>query len=213
MGFCVIGVGRFGFQLAVTLADHGMEVLAVDSSESIIASIRDRVTHAIAMRVRDESSLRAIGIEDIETVIVAMGENFAESVLVTALLKQKLAVPLVIARAVDEIHKEILTLIGADKVVLPEQEMGVRLADTLSLPFNVLARIAPDFAISQQLAPARFIDKSLKALDLQANYYVQCIGRKKEAEIVPVSLNYVVQEDDILLFAGSNKDLARIATL
>lgn len=213
MRFCVIGLGRFGFQVAVTLADQGMEVLGVDSNDAIIAAIRDRVTHAICMQVSDESALRTIGIENIDTVVVAMGENFAQSILVTALLKQRLHVPTVIARAVSEMHQEILTLVGADRVVLPEQEMGVRLADTLSLPFNVVVRLAPHYAISQQRAPERFIGKTLEMLDLLGHYHIQCMGRKLDNEVEVLEAGYVIQEDDILLFAGSNKELARIASL
>ncbi len=213
MRFCVIGVGRFGFQVATTLADHGMEVLAVDSNESIIASIRDRVTHAICMQIGDETSLRTIGVEDMGTVIVAMGENFAQSILVTALLKQRLQVPRVIARAVNEIHQEILTLVGADQVVLPEQEMGVRLADTLSLPFNVAARLAPTYAISQQRAPERFVGKTIESLDLCSIYHVQFIGLKTDDGVIRSEPDYIIQDDDVLLIAGSNKELARIAAL
>src|SRR5579862_7229433 len=107
MKFCVIGLGRFGYQVATALAEHGMEVLAIDSNESIVDAIKDNVTQAICMRVRDETSLQSIGIEEMESVVVAMGDDFAESVLITALLKKRLKVPHVVARAIDEIHKEI----------------------------------------------------------------------------------------------------------
>ena len=129
MKFGIIGLGRLGYHLATTLAENGMEVLGVDSNESIIASIRDNITQAICMRVTDEVSLQSIGIDQMDTVIVAMGENFAQSILVTALLKKRLAIPRVITRAVSDIHKEILILVGADQVVLPEKEVGIHLAD------------------------------------------------------------------------------------
>ena len=90
MKFCVIGLGRLGYQVAVTLAENGMEVMAVDSNEGIVASIRDKVTQAICMRVTDEASMRSIGVDEMDTVIVAMGENFAQSILITALIKKKL---------------------------------------------------------------------------------------------------------------------------
>lgn len=212
MKFCVIGVGRFGFQVATTLAENGMEVLAVDSNESIIASIRDRVTHAICMRINDEQALRTIGIEDMNTVIVAMGENFAQSILVTALLKQKLQARSIIARAVNEIHKEILQLVGADQVVLPEQEMGARLADMLSLPFKTIVRIGSDFAISEQQAPERFIGKTIKSLNLPETYNVQCLGKKTD-NIVATDPHEKIEDNDLLLLAGSQKDLNRIANL
>ncbi len=166
MSFCVIGIGRFGYHVATTLASHKKDVLAIDSNESIIASLRDKVTQAVCMRVTDEESLRSVGVEDIDTVIVAMGENFAQSILITALLKQKLHVPSVIARAISGMHKEILHLIGADHVVLPEQEMGVRLADKLSLTYSSFIRITENFSISHIQAPDKFIGKTLEELRL-----------------------------------------------
>jgi trk system potassium uptake protein len=213
MKFCVIGVGRFGYHIATTLAEHGMDVMAVDSNESIISSIRDKVTQAITMRVTDEESLRNIGIEEMDTVIVAMGENFAQSILVTALLKQKLQIPNVIARAISDIHRDILTMIGADIIILPEREMGIRLADNLSLPFRTLFRITPNFSISQFKVPRKFVGKTLLELNVRDAYHVTCIGRKIEDEIEHLEADYVVQSNDIMLFAGANKDLERLARL
>ena len=100
MKFCVIGLGRFGYQVATALAENGMEVMAIESDEAIVASIRDAVTQAICMQVTDESSLRSVGVDEMDTVIVAMGENFAESILITALLKKRLLTKKVITRAV-----------------------------------------------------------------------------------------------------------------
>lgn len=213
MKFCVIGVGRFGYHVATTLADHGMDVLAVDSNESIIASIRDKVTQAICMRVSDEEALRSIGVEDMDTVIVAMGENFAQSILVTALLKQKLKVKTVIARSISAIHKDILQLIGADQVVLPEREMGIRLADILSLPFSALLRITPTFSIIQCKAPRKFVGKQLADLKLRDTYHVTCIGKKVQDEVTPLDNDYVIHDTDVLLFSGTNTHLEKISKL
>ncbi len=213
MKFCVIGLGRFGYQVATVLAENGMEVMAVDSNESIVASIRDKVTQAICMEVRDEDALRSIGVDEMDIVIVAMGENFDQSVLITALLKKRLGIPTVIARAINEIHKEILTLIGADRTILPEQEIGIRLADNLSSPLTDGVRLAKDFSISQIAAPKKFIGETLKKLDLFRLYGAHCIGLKKEDKIIPVSYDYIVKEGDRLLFAGNNEKLEAIAKL
>ena len=126
MKFCVIGLGRFGYQVATVLSEHGMEVLAIDSNESIVASIRDSVAHAVVMKVADETALRTLGIDEIDTVIVAMGENTSESILLTALLKKHLKIPYVITRAINDVNEEILKLVGADRVILPEKEIGIR---------------------------------------------------------------------------------------
>jgi trk system potassium uptake protein TrkA len=213
MKFCVIGVGSFGYPVATTLAEHGMEVLAVDSNEGTVASIRDKVTHAICLRISDEEALRSIGIEEMDAVIVAMGENFAQSILVTALLKQKLKIPLVITRSISQIHKEILQLIGADQVILPEQEMGRKLADNLSLPFNSLLRITTQFSISQIQIPSRFVGKTPQELRLFAQYRVYGIGCKKGEEVFPLEPSYRFMVNDVLLCAGLNEDLAKIAKL
>ncbi|MBT3455831.1 TrkA family potassium uptake protein [bacterium] len=207
MKFCVIGIGSFGYQVATKLAENGIEVLAVDKSEDKINDIRDYVTHAICATIDDEDSLRGLGIEEVDTVIVGMGKSFAQSVLITALLKKKIGTSRVIARANIGIHKEILELIGADQVILPEQEMGIRLANTISSQFIDVLTIGKNFNISQIKAPQKFVGKAIEDLSFYKNYKVRCIGIKKDDEIVVTSLDHIIVENDILIFAGSNKAL------
>lgn len=209
MKFCVIGVGRLGYHVAVTLADNGMEVLAIDSNEAIIDTIRDKVSQAVCMRITDEDDLRNIGIADFDVVIVAMGENFAESILVTALLKQNLKIKRVITRSINKIHKNILQLIGADQVVLPEQDAGIKLADTLSLPFAALMRLTPTFSLSFAKAPKKSWGKSIDTI--KELYNVSCVGKKVGDDIVPLNKDYAIKEQDMLVYAGDNKDLEKLA--
>jgi trk system potassium uptake protein len=213
MKFCVIGLGRFGYQVATVLAENGMEVLAIDSNESIVASIRDSVAHAIVMEVTDETSLRSIGVDEIDTVIVAMGEDTSESILITALLKKHLKTPYVIARAIDDLHKEILSLVGADRVILPEKEIGIRLADNLSSPFVDVTRLTKNFSVINIMAPEEFIGKTIQDLDLFEEYSVYCIGKKEEEKISAIGRDYVIKELDKLIFAGPNKNLEKLAKL
>jgi trk system potassium uptake protein TrkA len=213
MKFCVIGLGRFGFQVATGLAENGMEVLAIDSDETIVASIRDHVTQAICMRVSDEASLVKVGVEEMDVAIVAMGENFDQSILITALLKKRLHIEHVIARAISPIHQEILHLIGADQVILPEQEVGRRLADNLSTLFTEVVRISNDFSISQITAPKKFVGSTIKKLDLYKKYHAYCIGLKQDDQVLTIDPDYLIHEHDILIFAGKNKALEAIARL
>lgn len=213
MKVCVIGLGRFGYSVATTLAEKGMEVLAVDSNESIISEIRDSVTQAICMRVNSEESLASIGVEEMDIVIVAMGENFSQSILITALLKKRLHCERVITRCINSIHQEIVSLIGADETLIPEQEIGVRLAERLSSPFQQFFRITRHFSMSQIPAPASFIGSTLDNLNLYDSYAVRCIGIKEEDDFIPIDPHYVIKESDILLFAGKEKDLKKIARL
>jgi trk system potassium uptake protein len=213
MKFCVIGLGRFGYQVATVLSENGMEVLAIDSDESIVASIRDSVAHAIVMDVTDEASLRSIGVDEIDTVIVAMGEDSTESILITALLKKHLKTPYVITRAIDELNKEILTLVGADRVILPEKEIGIRLADNLSSPFVEVTRLTKNFSVTNIVAPEEFVNKSIAELNFFAEYEVHCIGKKEEEKIISIGPDYIIKQLDKLIFAGPNKNLEKLSKL
>lgn len=211
--FCVIGLGRFGHQMAVSLAQNGMEVLAVDDNQATVESIRNQVTQAVCFRIEDEQSLRALGIDEVDTVVVAMGEGFAQSIIMTALLKKNLNIPYVIARARNKIHEEVLKLIGADKVIMPERDSGVRLANSLSLRFADFVPITDTFAITQVHAPAMFIGKTIAELQLRKSRNVACIAIKKQTtdEMNLVGLEYVICEDDTLVLCGANKDLAQLS--
>ncbi len=213
MKFCVIGLGRFGYQVATTLAENGMEVLVIDKNESIIASIRDHVTQAICMHIEDETSLRSIGIEEMDIVIVAIGEDFAQSILITALLKKKLKIPRVITRSIGNIHEEILKLVGADRIILPEHTVATQLADRLSLPFNSIARITGDYSIGIIPAPEGFIGKTVEELNLYEQHIITFLGLSKDNKIEQVPEDYVIDEEDKLVCAGSNKALTDLTKL
>jgi trk system potassium uptake protein TrkA len=213
MKFCVIGLGRFGYQVAIGLAENGMGVIAIDSNEAIIASIRDQVTQAICMRVTDEASLRSVGVDEMDTVIVAMGENFAQSILITALLKKRMNIPKVIARAIDDIHKDILKLVGADRTILPEKAIGIRLADNLSSPFMDLTRLTKEFSISQIIAPKKWVGKTIAELNLYENYNIHAVGIRQDEVITSLDPEYVIVEGAKLIFSGKNEDLEKINKL
>ncbi len=213
MKACVIGLGRFGYTVATTLTQKKIEVLAVDANELIIASIRDSVTQAICMNVTCEEELRSLGVEDMDVIIVAMGDDFAQSILITTILKTRLHARHVITRSTNQIQREILTLVGADETVTPEEDIGVRLAERLSSPFEEFFRITNQFSMSQIHTPHSFIGTPVKNLGLYKSYEVHCIGLQKQEEFIPIDPEYVIEEDDILLFVGKEEDLKRIARL
>lgn len=211
MKCCVIGLGRFGYQVAITLAENGVEVMAVDSNESIIASIRDHVTQAICMHVTDEASLRSIGVDEMDVAVVAIGENLAQSITIAVFLKKGLQVPRVIARAVTEIHRDILKLVGADGVVLPEKDTAVRVADGISASFIDLLRVSKQFSIIQLTAPKSYVGKTVKEIGFYDNYDVHCVGVKDSKDIVAtVGPTYIIKANDRLFFAGMIDDLEKL---
>ena len=213
MKCCVIGLGRFGFQMAVKLAENGVEVLAVDDDQKTVEAIRNKVTQAVCFRIEDEEALRAMGIEEMDTVVVAMGESFTQSIILTAILKKNLNIPYVISRARNKIHEDILKLTGADKVITPERDSGVRFANSLSLKFSDYIPVSDNFAITHVKAPESFVGKTIAELQLRKSRNVACIAIKKEdnADMVNlVGLEYVITEEDIMVLCGSNKHLARV---
>ena len=128
--FVIIGLGRFGASIAKTLYALGNDVLAIDKKEDLVQEISDSVTHAIQMDATDESALRTLGIRNFEVAVVTIGDNIQSSIMATLLVKE-LGVKYIIAKGNSDIHAKVLYKIGADRVILPEKDMGVRVAHNL----------------------------------------------------------------------------------
>lgn len=213
MKFCVIGLGRFGRQVATTLGENGAEVLAVDSIEANIAAVRHHVAQAICSTLTDEASLETIGIDEMDVVIIGIGENFAQSILLAAILKKRFTKCRVIARATGQVQQEILTLIGVDQVIRPEQETAIELADTLSSPFTNLARLNHDFSIGLITAPDSLVGKTVEEANLYDKFKISCVAIQREEEFVSVNQNYVILENDKLVVSGKNEKIEQLLHL
>lgn len=207
MKFCVIGLGRFGYQLAVSLAKDGNQVLAVDKNQSLVDSVSEHVTQAICCEVLDAASLEEVGIEDLDTAIVAIGESFSQSILITALLKKSLNVQTVIARAINPIHETILQLVGADKVISLERDMAIKLAQKLNMPFGEIVYLTQDFVVAQVNSTKAMVGNTIKELISQKKIPSSCFAVKKESDIFTVSGEYRVVNGDVLIIAGNIDDI------
>ncbi len=213
MKFCVIGLGRFGYNLAMFLSEQGSEVLAIDKNESVVNSIKDYVTTAVCANIKDAETLSKIGVEDISTVIVAIGEDFAQSTLITALLKKQLNVPRVIARAIDEIHMTVLKLVGADQCVSLEIEMADKLAEKLSMPIGEFVQIDNNFATTRLKVDRRFVGKTVGQMLQGKSGRLACVAVEKGGDLVLISNDYIIMENDEFLFAGTKKNLVLALSL
>lgn len=221
--FAVIGLGKFGGTVAQSLAERGAEVIAVDKDEKLVEKFTEVVTLAVKLDSTDEEALKAQGIDKMDVVIVSIGD-FEASVLTTALLK-RLGVPRVITRAtqsVSQIQERILNLVGADRVVLPEMEMGKRLAQNL-LVSNILdyLPISEKYSAAEIRSPKLFWNKKIGDLKIREKYKVNILeikkvsgeGEKQRIEKVnylPYSEN-VIEEGDILLVIGEEGDIERLS--
>lgn len=209
--FAVIGLGRFGTSVALTLSKMGYDVLVADSSEEKVNNIMDHVTHAVQMDAMDEHALKALGIRNFDVVIVAIGQDIQANILVTVMLKE-MGVKRVVAKAVTELHGKVLERIGTDKVVFPERDMGVRVAHAL-VSKNIIDQIniSPDYSIVELMAPEEFINKTLAegAIRMKHGVNVLAIRRANEVIISPGAKQIIV-EGDVLVVVGRNERLKNL---
>jgi len=195
----VIGLGLFGRQLAKTLSQLGVEVLAVDRDPALVEGIKDAVTSAVVADLTDEQALVESGVLHADVVVVAIGEAIESSILVTALLK-KHGVPRIVARSHSDLHAQVLTTVGAMRTVDPEDEMGRRLAEELYAP-DVQARIR--LSTGQEViefeVPQAFVGKTIQGLQFREKYLLNILAIKHRiAETSEYRVNPLPRASDVI---------------
>lgn len=206
--FVVIGLGRFGSSIAKTLYSLGNDVLAIDADEDIIQNIADSVTHAVQADATDENSLRTLGISNFDVAVVTIGSNVQANIM-TALLVKELGVKYIIAKAHNEIHAKVLKKIGVERVIFPERDMGVRVAHNL-VSSNILdyIELSANYSIAEIVAPEEWYGKTLKDVDMRAEYgiNVMAIKRNDEVNIAPLA-DDLIQPGDVIVAIGGVEEL------
>ncbi|MFU0799267.1 MAG: TrkA family potassium uptake protein [Xylanivirga thermophila] len=210
--FAIIGLGRFGSSIATTLYAMGHDVLAIDKDEEQIQDISDYVTHAVQADATDESTLKAVGIRNFDVAVVTVGSDIQSSVLITLLCKE-LGVKYVLAKAQNELHAKVLYKIGADKVVFPERDMGIRVAHNL-VSSNILDYIEldPNYSVVEISAIPLWVGKSLRELDLRVRYGVNVMAIKQQDGNINISPggDDMIYERDIVVVIGTNEDIDKL---
>ena len=212
--YLVIGLGRFGAEVSRRLCELGCEVLAVDNSSELVQHISNDVTHAVVADARDKEVLRALGVRNFDCAIVAIGASLADSVLATMNVKE-LGIPKVVCKAHDETHRQVLLKLGADQVVIPEQENAARLAKSLS-SHNVLdyIELSSDYGIIEVPAPKSWVGKTLKELNVRAELGVNILAVKQGKAInVSPAADYAIADKDIMVVLGENAALEKVQKL
>jgi len=216
MKFAVIGLGSFGFYVAKTLYEKGHEVLVVDNNKEKIEVVKNFVSHAVSMDAADKENLQALGIQDMDVVVVSLGPEMESSIL-TVLYLHEIGIKRIVAKALTEDHAKVLEAVGATEVIYPEKYMAIRAALKLSNP-NILEYLPliSGFGIEEIAPPEKFIGKSLRELDLRNKYGVQVIAIR---EIIPEKTtfipkaDFVIKDSDILIIMGEEKQLAKINSI
>lgn len=210
--FAVIGLGQFGMALATTLAESDCDVLVIDDQEENIQDIAEKVTYAVKADVREPSILESLGVQNVDVAVIAVSGNMEASITATMQAKE-LGVPLVIAKAVNGLHGRILSKIGADQVIYPEQSMGLRVAKNLvSGRFLDIFELSSEFSMAEFLIPEAWAGKSLITLGIREKYKINIVGIKT-GDDVNVNLNPAdpLPAGCTLIAVGKNIDLNRVS--
>jgi trk system potassium uptake protein len=208
--FAVVGLGRFGMSLALELGALGEKVIAVDLDPDRARSAQQVIDQAVVADATDRQTLHAIGLERVQAAVVSLGGDLDASILAVLHLT-KLGIPQIIAKALTEDHAEILTRVGATRIVFPERETGFRLAERLSSP-NVLDSLvlSAELSVVELAPPKAFVGKTLAELHLGREYGVQVLAIHElvpEQVILVPPAGQVVKDSDILIVMGKDEGL------
>lgn len=213
--FAVIGIGRFGYSVVRTLVQHGYQVLAIDINEEAIKDVEDIATQAVVLDATDEKSLKAIGINDVDIAVVAIGRDKEASILATLLLKE-MGIKEVVTKATSTLHGKVLSKIGASRVVFPEGDMGERLANTLVSPSLLeTIELSDKYGIFEIAVPKDFNNKSLGDINFRSRYKLNLIAIKREESEGNFSINIspmagdVLKQKDIMVIIGGIDDFEK----
>ena len=212
--FVVIGLGNFGYNVAVRLAQIGHEVMAIDSSEERIDDIKDHVTQAVVADSKDKDALADLVTNAMSAAVVSLGDNIEASVLCVLYLKE-IGVKRIIGKAASVDHGKILEAIGTSEVIYPERDAAVRLAEKLNAPTSVLdyIELSPDYGIVDVATPDDFVGKTLKMLHLPKEHGVLVIAvrnmLKNDIQIMP-SADYKFEPDSVITVIGKYENLNKL---
>ena len=218
--YALIGMGDFGSQLAVTLAKKGIEVLAIDSSMEHLEEIKDIVERTVCLDATEEKALESQAIEEFDAVIICIGDEFEETLLIVTVLRN-LGVKRIVARATTTRHAYILRHLDIEEVILPAVDAAYRLANKLALQeqFNRL-ELSSDYEITEIRTPSVFVGRKVEDIDFRQDYDVVLITIKRiemqphfwglatrdvERFIGVPQPETVIEKDDILLLFGNKK--------
>lgn len=226
--FCIIGLGYYGYNLALRLSASGAEIIAIDHHQDRIDEIADSVTYAACMDSKDEKALKTLNLQDMDAVIITIGKDFNNSILTTSLL-QEMGVKKIIARVTTPVHEKLLKLMNIDEVLLPEADAAEHLAKRLMLPGVIESMmISKEYGIYEIKTPIEFIGKKLVDLDLRRKYHLNLVTIKQvhstrdsriqgDLEIMNVigvpTPEQLIGAEDILVLFGLEKNIQKLLKL
>ncbi|MDD3520729.1 MAG: TrkA family potassium uptake protein [Actinomycetota bacterium] len=211
--FLIIGLGRFGINVARTLTKAGHSVLGVDNDEDIIQKFSFEIDNVMKLDATDSDVLDTLGISEFEAVIISIGEKYIQNSILATLLAKEKGAKHVIAKAGTKVQGKVLEKVGADTIVFPEKDMGERIGKSLSSDTLIdYIELSPEVSIIELKTPPFMYGKNLIELNLRKKYSVTIISIKdKEGNIkTPPDVNYNFRETDVLTLIGENEQLKKL---
>ncbi|MDI6104079.1 TrkA family potassium uptake protein [Actinoplanes sp. NEAU-A12] len=209
----VLGLGRFGGSLALELVRQGWEVIGIDSDRRQVQAYADLLTHTAVADTTDEEALRQLGVHDLTNVVVGIGTDIQASIMTTSLLTD-LGVPHILAKALSRQHATILRRVGAHHVVLPEQEMGERIAHLVTGQILNFIQFDDDYVLAKTVAPEVTIDRTLADAELRGTYGVTVVSIKRPGEpFTYTTADTRIYAGDVLIVAGDARSVQAFSSL
>ena len=209
--FLVIGLGRFGSSLAKTLCEMGHEVLAVDRSADAVDDVSPFVTQALQANATDDEVFASLDAGSYDAAIVSIGSNVRDSILISVLCKEA-GVPLVLAKAMDDLHAKVLSKVGVDRVIFPERDMGQRVARALVMPKMLeLMSLTGDTKVAETALPEKWENRTLEEINIRRNYGVTILAvRRGEETVTALGADFRLLPGDTLLMLGEESAIDAI---
>ncbi|MDO4572100.1 MAG: TrkA family potassium uptake protein [Clostridia bacterium] len=210
--FLILGLGRFGTSTALMLTRLGHEVLAVDRRADRVNAIKDEVLHVVQADTSDERTIAQLGVSNFDCVVICIGDDIRASVLATVLCRE-MGASTIIAKAQDDLHAKLLMKTGADRVVQPEFDAGVRLARSLSAEGVIDSLdLSEDYSINEIAVPEEWIGKSLAALNVRKRYGLSVIAVRRDGHLLlNLDPNEPFHDQDTVYVLGANKIVDKLA--
>lgn len=209
--YAVFGLGRYGIAVARELVRNGAEVIAVDTDQRIVNAAADELPICKCADITDPEAIRQLGIANVDVVVIAMANNLEASVMAVTLCKE-IGVKTVIAKSANEMHQKILTRVGADKVVFPENESGIRLAkNLLSSGFVDMVSLAKNVSMIELDVKPEWAGKSLIELNLRKKYSINVVAvRMGDAVSVDINPHAALSEKEKLIVIADTQKLSKL---
>ncbi|WP_297336868.1 TrkA family potassium uptake protein [Algoriphagus sp.] len=227
MKYIIVGMGNFGGYLAIQLTEMGHEVVGIDTRESKIDFVKDRVTHAVLLDATDLQAVKTLPIKDTDVVIIAIGEDVGASIMSTAMFKQ-LKAKRIIGRAINNLHETVLRAIGIEEIIHPEEETADRLAKRLEMKGVIDSlEISDEYNIVEAKVPKRFVGMTVSESNIRREFFLNImtiirLEERKNLIGLPVphknvlgviNADYTFKDGDLLLLFGKLKHLQEFLNL